>query len=307
MKSISLIPVVAVLYLLAGCCPTHPPAEKTTAWLGPTDSMAKVISDINANNSKIPTLFAHHYYEADVVDDKKHSHHVAGDGVLLYQAPISIRLRASAAAVGTVFEIGSNPRSFWFELGPDTGSTLWWGNYADLSQIDPDSAGIPIRPDMVRDVLGIATINTNFSELPAPTMRFNAEKDAYDFVWIAKRPDRWVALREVWYDRVTKRPRLVLLYDSNGRVVLRATFDPQQYRQIQVPNLAKSEWPWMPGDYRLEFPDTGSLLRMTLDQAQLTSNMGNGVTIPNASSFRMPNPDNAPVDKVIRIAAPAER
>ena len=307
MKPIFFVPILAVLCLLAGCCPsTHPQVEQTHLWLGPTDSMAKVVADINANNSKIPTLWAHHYYEADVVDEKKRSHHVAGDGVLLYQAPISMRLRATATAIGTVFEIGSNPQSFWFELGPDTGSTLWWGNYADLSQIDPDSAGIPIRPDMVRDVLGIATINTNFSELPAPTMRYVAEGDAYVFIWIAKRVDRWVALREVWYDRATKRAKLVLLYDSNGRIVLRAVFDPKQYRQVQVPDLPRDQWPWMPFDYKLSFPETGSLLRITLDQAQLTNNVGNGVTVPNPKSFRMPNPENAGVDKVVRIAEPAQ-
>jgi len=306
MKPILSLPILA-LFFMAGCCPCHPKNEtlKQQPWLGPTDSMAKVVADINANNSKIPTLWAHHYYEADVVDDKKHSHHVAGDGVLLYQSPISMRLRATATAVGTVFEIGSNPQSFWFELGPDTGSTLWWGNYADLAKIDPDSAGIPIRPDMVRDVLGIATINTNFSELPAPTMRFNAEADAYVFIWIAKRIDRWIALREVWYDRVTKRPKLVLLYDSNGRVVLRTTFDPKQYRQVQVPDLPREQWPWMPSDYKLSYPDTGSMLRITLDQAQLTQNVGDGVIVPNPKSFRMPNPENAGVDKVVRIAEPA--
>ena len=55
------------LALLAGCCP-HPPPPPV-AYHGKTDTMDAVVADINANNSKIPTLYAHHVYQANVVDE----------------------------------------------------------------------------------------------------------------------------------------------------------------------------------------------------------------------------------------------
>ena len=45
-------------------------------------------------------------------------------------------------------------------------------------------------------------------------MRFNHEQDAYMFVWSVKGVDRWYAYKEIWYDRVSKMPRLVRLEHS---------------------------------------------------------------------------------------------
>ena len=310
MKSNSPIALLITFTILwaAGCaCPQIKPYD------GPTDSMAKVVADINSNNSKVPTLYARHYYDADVIDDKGHSHHANGDGVLLYNAPMSLRLRANAV-IGLVFEIGSNPQEFWLKLSPDAGDTMWWGTYADFANMNPDEAAIPIRPDMILDVLGIATINANFNVAPVPVMRFDPYADAYVFVWNAQLPDRWVALREVWYDRQTKLPKLILIYDMNGRVALRATFGPpaqekdgrptfnkQNYRQVEVEGLSKDQWPWIPTNYNLTFPANGSRLRFTLETARITEKV-DGMTLPNpAKSFVMPNPQNVDVSKVIQI------
>ena len=98
----------------------------------------------------------------------------------------------------------------------------------------------------------MSTINTNFNDLPAPTMRFNNDMDMYMLVWNAKLPDRWVAQREVWYDRKTRQPRFVFLFDLDGRVVLRGQLG--RFRQIEVPDLPAAQWPWTPTDYRLYFP-----------------------------------------------------
>jgi len=55
-------------------------------------------------------------------------------------------------------------------------------------------------------------------------------------VWNVRVPDRYVAQKEVWYDRKTKLPIKVLLFDPNGRVVLRADLSkhkPVQAQQVQ--------------------------------------------------------------------------
>ncbi len=294
-------------FFLAGCC-VSPPAPYT----GPTDPMAKVVADINANNSKIPTLYAHHYYEADIVDEKHNNHHVSGDGVLLYMAPMSMRLRGNAV-IGNVVDIGSNPETFWLKLSPEAGDTMWWGSYANFGRINLGNTEIPIRPDMVLDVLGFKTIDKDLTGMPAPTMRFDPYADAYVFVWNDRLADRWAALREIWYDRATKLPKLVLIYDASGRVLLRGEYnslktvvdgrpvmDMANYRQVEVPGLAKAQWPWIPSNYHLFFPENGSHLTFSLEQAVLSEKTGAGV-IPQPASFKMPDPANVDVGHVIEI------
>jgi hypothetical protein len=48
------------------------------------------------------------------------------------------------------------------------------------------------------------TIPTNFLQQPSPVMLFNNDYDAYMILWTVMLPDRWVAQREIWYDRKTK-------------------------------------------------------------------------------------------------------
>lgn len=295
MRIISLTQYVLAGLLVAGCC--HAPPARV-AYTGPTESMAQVIAKINANNQAIPTLWATHSYEADVVDEKHHSHHVAGSGKLLYMRPNSMRLTGDAV-VGSVFDIGSNPQTYWLKLGPEAGDAMWWGNWLDFAHVDPDQMGIPIRPDMVLDVLGISTINTDFAALPAPVMRFDNEADSYVFTWIGKLPNRWVGLREVWYNRTTKRPWLMRIYDMNGRVVMRGELS--KYRQVRVADRPQAQWPWTPGNYVLTFPDSGSRIVFTLDDARLSLTTDEGRTVPNARSFRMPPPTAAGVDHVIQV------
>lgn len=278
---------------LAGCC-ANQQTRSTQVYNGPTQSMEQVVADINANNQKVPSLWSSLYYKANIVDDKKHAHFVNGEGYLLYRQPSDFRLIGRKDPAGTVFEIGSNRDSYWLRIVPEV-NTMWYGRYEDLAGADLNALHIPIRPDLVLGVLTFATINTNFSELPAPTMRFNNQEDTYMFVWIAKAPDRWIAIREVWYDRQTKRPRFVLLYDANGRVALRA--DLSLFKQVPLEGQPKAQWPWVPTDYKLMFPDSGSTMEFTLSDDMV---LRNGVA-PNDASFNMPLPDQAGVDHAVRI------
>ena len=266
-------------------------------YFGPTDSMDKVVADINANNEKIPSLWSSLYYKANIVDENKQTHFINGEGTLLYRQPGELRLVGRKDPAGVVFDIGSNREAYWMRVIPQI-STMWYGQYGDLANVDLRAQHIPIRPDLVMGVLPIATLNTDFSQLPAPTMRFSNKDDAYMFVWITKLPDRWIAYREVWYDRKTRQPRFVLLYDGDGRVVIRA--DLGIYKPVQVPNLARAQWPVVPTDYKLTFPDTGSTMQFTLSDDLALSNRG----APNAATFTMPNPEQADVDHAVRIGKP---
>jgi len=255
--------------------------------------MAKVVADINANNQKLPTLWSSLYYKANIVDEKKQGHFVNGEGLLLYRQPNDFRL-IGKKEIGIIFDIGANRESYWLRVVPEV-STMWYGRYEDLANADLNELHIPIRPDLVLGVLTYTVINTNFSELPAPMMRFNNEDDSYMFVWITKLPDRWIGYREVWYERQTKRPKFVKLYDANGRVAIRA--DLGQFKQIPIEGQPKAAWPWIPADYKLTFPDSGSTMEFTLSD---DTTLRRGVA-PNDRSFEMPNPQTAEVDRAVRI------
>jgi hypothetical protein len=192
--------------------------------------------------------------------------------------------------VGRVFELGSNDDVYWMSLkvGPDA---AWWGHYRNLGK--PCSQAIQIRPDLVVQVLGVSVIGSDFSAPPVPVMRFNPDADAYMFVWNGKLPDRWVAVKEVWYDRQTLLPRLVLLFDENGRVVLRAYLaDHQPVKAVELP---ESQWPKVARNYRLYFPETGSRLVLNLTDVALTSGKA-----PNDRSFQF-NPQRTQTSKVIQL------
>ena len=272
----------------AGCCNCGKPAAASLQErLNPPNllSMGEVVNAINANNIKIPTLYATLNYSATIYDGKQ-AHSVSSDeGYVWYQAPDNFRLQGKMAAVGTVFDIGSNFEKYWLEVIPGT-NRLWWGNYADLARLQSDQLPIPIRPDLVTQVLAVATINTDFNALPAPTMRYDGAADAYVLVFIVHVPDRWLAQKEIWYDRATLRPRRIILYDQHGRPVLRAALSLDKH--VRMAEGKPADWPLVPGDYKLFFPDSGSRMEFSLNDVALEHKVGR-VVFPNARTFQVPD------------------
>jgi hypothetical protein len=269
-----LLPICAML-LLAGCPPKPEPPH---GYFGPTEPMYDVVTAINNNNLPLKTLWARHYFEANVVDDNGHAHFVNGDGVLLYARPRKLRLVGTKDIAGTIFEVGSNPDRYWLTLIPDT-DTMWWGLSRNIGK--PCVKDVPIRPELILEVLGIEPIDTNFLNPPAPTMRFNNDADAYMFVWNMPSPDRWISQREIWYDRQTKRPRLVLLFDNDGRIVLRAYLS--KHKPVRVPDLPEESWPVVATHYELFFPASKASITLDLRDMRL-SNRG----APNERTFAFP-------------------
>jgi hypothetical protein len=276
---------VLIFLALPGCCPQiqPTPAEK----LNPPNllTLAQLASTINANNQRIPSLWSTLNYSATIIDNGV-SHSVSSDdGVLLYQRPSMFRLVGKKEFVGTVFDIGSNGTEYWLDVVPGT-NTLWWGKYADLARFSTSRLPIPIRPDLVMEVLGVSTIDMNFNALPVPTLRYDNVADAYVLVFNIKAPDRWLAEKEVWYDRQTLRPRRVILYDPNGRPVLKAELSSD--KQVAVEDQPQSDWPSVAGDYKLFFPDSGSRMEFSLKDVRRSKSLGR-VTIPNDGSFQLPD------------------
>jgi hypothetical protein len=114
-------------------------------------------------------------------------------------------------------------------------------------------------------------------------------------VWGSPLPDRWAAQKEVWYDRETKLPRLVVLFDENGRVVLRTFLS--EHQPVEVEGAAREDWPRVARRFELYFPDTGTTMSLQLSDVELRRG-----PVPNDASFAFPG-DRAGVSKVIRVDA----
>jgi hypothetical protein len=203
---------------------------------------------------------------AQFTDDngKRHDETLDGGNLLYRQQPRSLRLNGNKLVVGNVLELGSNEDVYWLAIkeGPDTG---WWGRHENIGA--ECSQPIPIQPNMLMEVLGLTAFNPNLAEAPAPVMRFNNDADAYTFIWVAPAGDRFVAIREVWYDRKTKLPKLVVLYDAHGRVTLRAYLS--DHKPVEIDNVPREQWPLVAGEYDLFFPETGAKLNLRLGQLKL--------------------------------------
>jgi hypothetical protein len=271
-----------VVTALAGCakCPQpRPPYE------GPTEPMADVVAAINHNNASIRSIRALHSYDAQIVDPKGKSHTFSGTGYLLFRKPEDLLLTAKVVTEDA-FTVGSNAERYWFTVPRE--NTMWWGEKANFSA--QKARDIPIRPDLLLEVLGILDVETNFKQPPVPVMRFNRDEQAYMFLWAAPLPDRWIALKEVWYDRETKLPRLVNLFDENGRVILRAYLKDHGPIDGADGKIA----------YRFElfFPETKTRMNFNLDHVTKDYKKGR-ITIPNDASFAFP--EQPGVDKIIEI------
>src|SRR5256885_1549617 len=91
--------------ILAGCV-SHQP-KTAPGYFGPTEPMAQVVAGINANNTRIGTLWAHlRSYEVNFVDDKGRSQIVVGDsGTLMFRKPHDFKVTATKPPGITVFNI----------------------------------------------------------------------------------------------------------------------------------------------------------------------------------------------------------
>jgi hypothetical protein len=283
--------------MLGACCkqPKQKPYE------GPSDPLIKVVDDINQNNQRIQTLWAAGDFSAWIPDEKGRTHFVDGDAHLMYRAPQDLRVIGTKFGIGRVFDVGSNGQQYWMTVKPEV-ETIWYGDYRHSPAGATSAQQIPVRPDLMLEVLAVNTIDTDLTRLPAPVMRFNNDADAYMLVWQVKSshpPDRWVAQKEVWYDRATKRAKLVLLFDEDGRIVLRAYLT--DHKPVAGNWPAGTQPPYVPGTIDLYFPQTKTKMRLGLRDIRAASKDG----LPTDASFRFPGPGAAA--KAINLDEPPPR
>lgn len=274
------------IMLAAGCATRQQRAGDQARYSGPTLDLPELIARINANNQRIPTLVVsdidYHAVIHDPESGKTTTIFESGQGALQYRAPAEFRMRLNKALAGNVLDMGMNRQRYWL-LAPEGPDTLWWG-YVDRRPAE--ASRIPIRPQDLLEVLSVSTLNSDLLALPAPLLRYNNDRDTYMLVWFERTDDRYVASREVWYDRQTLRPILVLLFDESGQIVLRA------YLSHHRPVGDGAEAPVIAGRYDILFPLTQSRLELEFGKIELTRK-----NTPNDASFRFPPPNVASTEK----------
>ena len=274
-------------FALAGC--NNLPPKPTNPWPGPAQPIWEVVKEVNGNASKIKTIWARHDFDAEIVDDKGKAHSLSGNGVLQFRKPGDLLLKAGG--IIDYFEVGANDEHYWFTVYPKEVGTQWWGRKDQMSE--EGARRIPIRPDLILEVLGVHEIDEDFMRPPVPTMRVNNDQWSYMLVWNAplRTPiARWVAVKEVWYDVITKLPKLILLFDQYGNVVLRAYLS--KHKKVDGTDAQ------MAAQYDLYFPQNKSRMRFNITTLQESRTVGR-VRFPNDATFVMP--EDPGVEKRVEI------
>jgi hypothetical protein len=99
------------------------------------------------------------------------------------------------------------------------------------------------------------------------------------FTWNRPLTNRWVAEKEVWYDLETKLPKLILLFDANGRIILRAYLSDHK----SIPETGGT----IATRYELFFPENKSQMSFHITDLHAYIIKGK-VKIPNPGSFAFP-------------------
>lgn len=290
MRRWSLLLLLAMFFSLLGCNPNRNGREP---YYGPTLALNPLVEQINRNNAQLNTLWIEHDYDAKLIDEKGKRTTIWGDGYLLYRSPQDL-LFTGDLPTGRAFELGSNGWRYWMRVPASQVSTMWWGEYQHLGK--PCVQEMPIRPDLILAVLAVSTIPTDFTKLPAPVLRFNHDRDAYMITWVTRGPSRLIASKEVWYDRKTLNPINVLLFDDDGRVLLRAYLT--KHAPFEIDQVSKAQWPVVAREYNLFFPPSGSSMKIDVRRVMKQMRKGRAVS-PNDAAFEFPDPPG--VSKVIQL------
>ena len=279
--------------LVVGCRGSVKPVSSTYN-NAPTVPLDTLLSRINANAGQINTLVMDGRFTATLANGKGGFDNLDGGIQIVHTKPNQIRVGTEVAVVGQrAFDLGSNGQTYWMSAFGKV-DTTWYGKPRGTAEVDPR---LPIAPELLIDVLGVATLNDDLLAQPIPTLRYNPDQAVYMLTWHQPIKDRWVTLREVWYDRETFLPTVVILFDRNGRAQLRAKLSDYRPITLQTP-AADGAAPRVAHRYELFFPEPRSALRFTLDNAW---DEHNGA--PSRRSYAF-NPSRVATSTVINLDEP---
>lgn len=267
-------------FLATGCTP--PKQQKLPPYYGPTEPMAAVVEKINQRNLRVDSLRCTGSFNAVLIDPDKKRTTLDGDVTLLYRPTRNVRLQGSVLG-NKAFDMASNDSRYWLIIPRE--DTMWWGYHRLIGS--SRASRLPFRPDLIPEVIGVLPLEQDLLKEPSPTMRVNNDARCYMFTWNVLLGDRWAVQKEVWYDIETLRPKLVLLFDPNGRIQMRAYLSKYQPVEGYDPTLQ------LASRYEMFFPESGSTFTIDLSDLRRTYRQ-----FPNDLTFRFPERG---ASKVIQI------
>jgi len=177
---------------------------------------------------------------------------------------------------------------------------MWWLPQGSGASVDP--AMVPVRPDLVADVLGVGDWVADVSRYPAPVVVYDPARDAYRVTMVEpvaaegregqRAAQGLIARREVFADRLTLMIQRIVFYGADGRPVVEADLS-------KWAGVAGTAGGFAPMDIVLSLPLSRATMRFALRDVAATRN-----GFPADRSFAFPAEPG--VSKVIRLDQPQQ-
>jgi hypothetical protein len=228
LSSLSVVLAALVLTAVTGC----PPSGKLTIAPEEPMSMSEVIARANENNRQMDFVLnargisAHgRWQQSPGSSDQSTSFDMTG--IMLYRKPRSLYLRLQPT-LGGKLEVGSNDQQFWVWERIKT-DHYWWGEYKWMK--DADDSELPVRPDVLVDVLGLGDLPTDTTGPHGPV--FWVREDVYQVVFLDQDQSGQSYITKV--TDISRRPPFlpcsILYFDPDGRPTMRVSMS--DYKPIE--------------------------------------------------------------------------
>jgi len=227
---------VVLICCIGGCVGPH---RRDRGPALPPLPMQSAVDLVNENAAKITgSLRATGAVDGEFATDRgrRVSYHL--DGTLFYLAPQYLRFDLKKMG-NRQFLFGSNEQMYWVYDGDK--ETYHCGFHGGSQGSDED---MPIRPDRIRDALGLTPLHLTESE--QPIQRLTADSQQITFRSQTAETDG-VAVREYWLDR--RAPRLirrVIYRDAKGKVLMESRLSEHEALAEggpYVPQEMEALWP----------------------------------------------------------------
>ena len=292
--------VFALALLLSGCR-VAPTATRAVS-LADVPTLPQLVAAVNANNERLPSLWARGSLDAVLYEEPGGGGtYLNGTVYALHLKPDRLLLKAEKDVAGTLFELGTDGEKLWAWIPRER--TAYVGTVGDL---DPRAAAeLPLRPDLVLQVLGVGLIPTDLTAFPAPLLEVDPDNRLLMLRFAepaALGEPRLKVSKQVWYDFPSEPgglplPRKVILSDDDGRAVLVATLAGHE-------PVGGEGGPVVATRFRLFFPPTGSKMRIDLDALEFKRGRGPRA-VPNArGTFRF-DPERRGAERVVDLTDPS--
>lgn len=232
--------LLAVGMGLTGCAPeppvTRPPVQQTV-------SLAEVVARVNKNADAMDFLLRAGGVSANGECERDgHREAFQLQGTLLYRKPLDLYLKLEH--LGATIEAGSNSKEFWLWEKSES-PRYFWGEHEYMDDKIALDADLPLRPDLLIDVLGFGGLPQDTRGAYGPVARLGSL--GYELIFMdADDNNRLYIVKTVDVDRTEPcMVQSITYFQPDGRPWLQAKLS--SYRRIEgteilVPGHIRMDW-----------------------------------------------------------------